>query len=682
MKVNNRFLYNIYFSNSQSSLAFGRKKEDDSYMKLRLSDAELTKIQQLSDTYEKTTSSLSKFNGIYQKKIKSSFPEMITIDNVKGFLFNSLVPKQKEPLQLIKINARKTSPELVTFNILGEKNTPLMQFRIGKDGVASIKKEENISQQQLEETIKKKNLNYIDTIINSLKNIDFYANNYNILSKQARFTNKTDISETISDYEELQKSEGLKTEIERIKDKNAELFDLLFKKRTRDTFPIKKAFMGDVITEKTKGFIFKNALPNNRTISFYPFHGQTDNRTFRIIILNDKNEKESCFVFFDDGKITKQREGMKFDKDMRPNKLNTLSDKDLEKYNVKELLETTENKLAEFIDFVNEYRSTKKHRNNNTNIETEKQNNIPDTKAANRKKTAESAKEIKRIEKETKIQQKQAELEKRTRLKEQKAEERQKQRAEKLAQKLAKKQAAENEKFLNKKTKVKKQNTNNYLPKELRVQKILKTQETSQKTETSMQKKISTEDVQKAVSFDSIAIFEISQKLTDIFNTAVENRSSHLIHEKLSNGKIFGGRFSLTTNDGSQITVSRMKSPRYVEFVYYSIRLTPKNGQEFVLNIDPVMGRIIENTPEGKPFIDKKNNVRHISKENFLKQNPSAINLPQYFSEIFATRNDKEREIIKFKKSNTTYAQLLKQKEIDIQKALQAAPDISDDFQE
>ena len=197
-----------------------------------------------------------------------------------------------------------------------------------------------------------------------------------------------------------------------------------------------------------------------------------------------------------------------------------------------------------------------------------------------------------------------------------------------------------------------------------------------------MQEKISTEDVQKAVSFDSIAIFEISQKLTDIFDTAVDNRSSHLIHEKLSNGKIFGGRFSLTPNDGSQITVSRMKSPRYVEFVYYSIRVTPKNGQEFVLNIDPVMGRIIENTPEGKPFIDKKNNVRHISKENFLKQNPSAINLPQYFSEIFATRNDKERKIIKFKKANTTQAQLLKQKEIDIQKALQAAPDISDDFQE
>ena len=113
-----------------------------------------------------------------------------------------------------------------------------------------------------------------------------------------------------------------------------------------------------------------------------------------------------------------------------------------------------------------------------------------------------------------------------------------------------------------------------------------------------------------------------------------------------------------------------------MEFVYYSIKVVTKDGEEFILNIDPVEdGRILENTSEGRPFIDKKRNVHHTSKEKFLAQNPAAINLPLYFSELFAVRDDVERKTVKFKKADTAHAQLLAKKEQDVIKALHSEID-------
>lgn len=654
MKINSSFLYNNFYTPHQSISAFspvnfGRKQAEDVDMKIKLSDFQMRKVQQLADTYEQARSSLNRYNGPYQKKIKSAFPEMITVENIKGFLFNSLASIQNEVLQVIKTNPRKTSQELLSFNVLDSKNEPLMQFKVDKNGILTVKRDENISKQQLDDALDEKNIKYIDKMIKSLKKVDFYAQNYYTLSKQARILGHQDVSDTISQINEVKNSKGLKPEIEQIKSLSEEISELLYSHSHRDAFTLRREFFGDLMTQKTKGLIFKSNAFEKKTIAFYPFQKQTDNRAFRITILNDKNEKENSFVFFDDGRIAKQREGLAFDKDYRQNKLYTIPDSEIEKYQIRKILSITQNKLSNFVDFVNEKRQQKKHR--------KAAGEISETLSL-------KAKEISK-KKEREINRKQQAA-----LKKAQKEERQKILAEKKQAKEIKQKELQAKRALRE---AKRNKNQHRLPKDLRVKNILKTQ--NKKPELSATAP-EVNNIQKAFYFDSMILYDICEKLTKIFDTPVEQRSSHLVHERLSNGNIFGGRFSFTATDGAKITVSRVKSPRYVEFVYYSIKVVTKDGEEFILNIDPVEdGRILENTSEGRPFIDKKRNVHHTSKEKFLAQNPAAINLPLYFSELFAVRDDVERKTVKFKKADTAHAQLLAKKEQDVIKALHSEID-------
>lgn len=112
-----------------------------------------------------------------------------------------------------------------------------------------------------------------------------------------------------------------------------------------------------------------------------------------------------------------------------------------------------------------------------------------------------------------------------------------------------------------------------------------------------------------------------------------------------------------------------MKSPKYVDFLYYAIKVNNKNGG-LVLNLDPDFMKILESTKDGKPVIDKRNMVRHISKNEFLTQNPEAINLPKYLSEIFEVRNDAERVIVKSKAKQRSVKEIIRKQEEEIQELL------------
>lgn len=183
--------------------------------------------------------------------------------------------------------------------------------------------------------------------------------------------------------------------------------------------------------------------------------------------------------------------------------------------------------------------------------------------------------------------------------------------------------------------------------------------------------------VKRIPTYEELTLNSIVDNLAKIFKTPIEERSSHLIHERLSNGNLFNGRFSMKASDGAEVIVTRMKSPKYVDFLYYSIKVNNKNGG-FVLNLDPDFMKILESTKDGKPVIDKRNMVRHISKNEFLAQNPEAINLPKYLSEIFEVRNDTERKIVKSNAKQRSVKEIIRKQEEEIQELLSHDGDFGD----
>ena len=139
-------------------------------------------------------------------------------------------------------------------------------------------------------------------------------------------------------------------------------------------------------------------------------------------------------------------------------------------------------------------------------------------------------------------------------------------------------------------------------------------------------------------------LLSTASKMDDLFKKPVEARSPHLIHERLTNGNIFSGRFSLKTSDGALITVSKVKSPRYAEFTYYSIKIN-KDNQEYVVNLDPKNGRIVKSSPSGKVIINDNQEIKYVTKSDLVKAYPDAINLPEYLDEIFDYKANAKRTI-------------------------------------
>jgi hypothetical protein len=158
--------------------------------------------------------------------------------------------------------------------------------------------------------------------------------------------------------------------------------------------------------------------------------------------------------------------------------------------------------------------------------------------------------------------------------------------------------------------------------------------------------------------YSDLRLSAVVDKLNKLFATPVEERSPHLIHEKLSNGNVFAGRVTFIADDGTKIAASRVKSAKYVDFVYYSIRIN-KDGQETVFNLDPEMGKILK-SENGKPVIDSRGMVKYISKVDYRRQNPVAYDLPEYLNQLFEVRDNQKRKFIKNVSSKS-----LKQKMIE-----------------
>ncbi|MBQ4115157.1 hypothetical protein IJD34_07105 [bacterium] len=133
--------------------------------------------------------------------------------------------------------------------------------------------------------------------------------------------------------------------------------------------------------------------------------------------------------------------------------------------------------------------------------------------------------------------------------------------------------------------------------------------------------------------------------LETIFETPVQARSPHLIHDKLSNGSLFGGRVKIIAEDGTLVTVSKVKDPRFMDFWYYSIK-TEQNGNTIIMNIDPTCQRILQ-SKDGKPFVDYQHSVYHIFKRDFLAANSGAENISKYILELAQIKPSENKKVLK-----------------------------------
>lgn len=657
MFIQNVFSINNYNKNSINNTSL--KKSNPNFTgnitkEIQLTTKEFQQVSEISECYDKILkifTSLS--NGLYQTKFKALYPNLVSGEKIKGFVFNSFKELKNKNLQIVKFNTKENSDELLTFSILDKNNKNLLRYRINKLGKATIsaEEEENLSSLSVNPFNKNAIIDY-DKLLNSfqaeIENLGFYSENFKDIYRKTLGRASVDFSQAFSKVKSFQKSSGINVEdIVNLKDNYANLNEIINAKNGKDAFTLKQLYFGSDFSSKTKGLVFKNIGPDDNIVSFCPLFSKDDNRVFKIVIMDKNKNPENALVFFDDGKVAKQKILNLETNGYRPNNLEFISDEEIQDLGLKNILSIVNTKISDFKNFVIEKR----------NILISEKNTIRENNRIKKEAREQKILEEKRIKEEEKARIKKEAKEQKIleekRIKEEK-------QAKKLEQQQLKKQAKEEM---------------------IRLNRIHKEQLKLEKQSETLKVEKRNSNIKKhsriahfVPSYKNFFLSDLIDALTKLFDTPVEKRSPHLIHEKLANGNIFTGRFYVKAQDGSNITVSKIKSPKYVDFTYYSIKIE-KDGKEFVMNIDSTTGKIIS-SKNGKPIIDSNNNVLYTSKNKFFNENPESKNLSKYLNEIFEIKSDGKREIVNSSLKLKNQVKLLKQKEEDILEALEQNPDI------
>lgn len=665
MLINNIFFNNNQYKNNklpvrsthQNQQVFTGKAEQIS-KEIQLTPEDLQKVSFIADKYEQILKIFSSFNGIYQQKFKSLYPNIVSGEKIKGFVFESIAGLKNKHLQIVRFNTKANSDELLTFGLLDYQNKNLLRYRIDKTGKVCISSEkENLNQLSINPFNNEiQYSNYLNSFIEEIKNFSFYSKNFKTINKNSSNTSPQKVIENIDKLKNVQSSTGIKPEIDKIVQTYSDLTNVLNLNRGKDALELKQAYFKNV-NPKTKGLVI-NDSKNTQSITYCPLMSKEDNRVAKIVIHNNNNDLENIFVLFADGRIAKQKKLSEETNAFRPNNLEYISDNDIQNFKIKNIFESLNKEFEEFKKFIIENRNSK----------TAEKNKIIQEKKLLQAKLQEE-KLLKKLEKEQIKQEKLALKAQKELLAQESARKKHEEKIKKLAEKDAKIAA---EKLIKEQKQIQKAEIKKTQIKEVKTKKATPNN-TAQTQEKNKQQKVQHEI--KFPSYNEMRLNKITDELNQIFNLPVEKRSPHLTHEKLSNGTIFAGRFSLKASDGTNITVSRIKSPKYVDFTYYSIKVK-KDGKEFIFNIDPDTSKILK-SKDGKPEINKKNMVSYISKEDYLKDNPEASNLPEYLNEICEYKTSASRKIIK----NDTKSKkqiFLEEQEQEVLKALMDSENLLD----
>lgn len=678
MLIQNIFSTNNYNNNSLNNTHL---KKTNPYFtgnitkEIQLTQKELQQVSVISEWYDKISKIFTSLSsGLYQNKFKSLYPNLVSGEKIKGFVFNSFKELKNKNLQIVKFNTKENSDELLTFSILDKNNKNLLRYRINKLGKAIISAdEENLSQLSINPFQKNTTIDYdkfLTSFQKEVENLGFYSENFKDIHRKTFGRASVDFTQAFSEVKSLQKSFGINIkDISNITNNYASLNQVINANNGKDALVLKQAYFND-ISAKTKGLIFKNLL-GDKTVAYCPLQSKDDNRVFKITIHNSNNELENAFVIFADGRIAKQKILSAETNAFRPNNLTYISDEEINNFEIPKIFTALNDEFEKFKTFIIDTRNSKiqnkieaketkqKEKRQAQKLEKQEKQELKRQEKEKEKQKIKSEKEAQKQEqlkikqeiKELKEQQKNPKIEQKRLA----IEEKQKQatlkaqaKAIKIAQKIMKQEEIQLNKFIKKLAKIKKQ------------QAILEVPNISKRTNTTR--------------YRNLLLKNLSKSLNELFNLPIEQRSPHLIHEKLPNGNIFVGRCSFKASDGAYITVSRIKSPKYVDFTYYSIK-AEKDGKELIFNLDPETSKII-NSKNGKPIINKQAIISYISKDDYLQQNPDAINLPMYIKELFNNKPSAKRKIIDLKP--TLQQNILTEKEKAIQKALNDIEDLDE----
>ena len=618
-------------NNSGYNPAFGTTNKFSIIKKLHLEPDELEKVSQISDEFIKVNEFVNSLNGILQKKFKTLYPGLVSGEKMKGFLFEDLLGEKGKRLQITRLNTRDGSDELLTFGLLNSENKNLLRYKINKNGDMFVMKEKASSVPVDTEVFSRWNL---DAFLEEVKYLGLYTQNFKTVSRKFTGTETSNtMHKLLDDLVSVKKSEGIKAEVENVLKSFGDVISLFNINHWRDVAGIKQEYFGEFAQLRSKSMFFKS--PDGLKIySYTPSKSNTDNRVFKLMVCDKKGNANDGFLVFADGKVARIIPDALDCDFVRGRKMEFISDKDIQELKLQDALEVVNKGLNDFKTFIIDNRVKKVKK---TIYSQNKTKNVNNSRIIKPKKE--------NITEKTFVKQPQITTDVKNTMKPRKV-------------KPAK------EKFVHKNVSM----PLNKFPaagehqNSVNLDNIVKPVVVKQKT------------MESYPLFSDINLTSVLGKLDNLFETPIEERSSHLVHEKLSSGRIFSGRVSFTASDGAQVTVSRVKSPRYVDFVYYSVKVQ-KGDINYVLNLDPESCLILESTHEGKVIIDKRQRVKHLSKKEFLEQNPKAEKLAVYLKELFDFKSEGEKKVIKsgLKMRGLT----LKEREKEVLKALGQAPELS-----
>jgi len=580
---------NIPYQKLYSKQPAFTSKADILTKEVKLSANEMKKFSAIASLFDSVYSVFSSMSGAAKVKFKKIYSKLVLGENINGFIFNPENGLFGKKFQVVRFKPKSDSDELITLSVLGQKNENMLRYRVSRDGNVLISADPEKLKEIPGNPYERPEEFYgaLDEVTDNMSEFKFYSDNYKTLQARMRQTKyHGNIFDEIASLRCLQDTPSKIDKAVKISETYNHIISLLRGSCVFDAPRIKQSFFKNLFSPMQKGLVFDDIIKDKKVV-LYQSKSIKDDRCFSITITDSNDKYCDMFMFFKDGRVCRiVKPPIPGVNRMRKSNFAELNSIQLKEYGLHEIVDKLETRLNDFAEYISKFKADKKLH--------AKKRGAPKkvdktTKKHKVSKTSKTVKAEKKVKVKNKI------------------------KAADSIKTDDKIKATDNVKAKGKIKPEDKNKVKNKL-KEIKGQEAVKPV---------------SEFVQKEINLS-----QILENLNKLFALPVEKRNPKLIHEKLPNGKMFAGRFTMRASDGAEIVVSRVKSPKYVEFLYYSIRCNNKD-KGFILNLDPeVSGRIIK-SKNGKPAIDNNYRIMHISKEKYMDENPQAKNLPMYLSEIF-----------------------------------------------
>jgi len=628
----------------------------------KLSSFERLQYSSLTAGYNKIIENSQNLNNIQRRKFDILFPNLTSKKDLKGF-FLEIGENAKQKLHIFKEG--KWAPlTICLLNNNDEHDVKCSANLTSMDMTINTSKNYDESGQNVEHDIK----NLLYGITASMAVLSEYAQYFTEIEPDLQLDASIDDIINLLDNVKNKTAKDKEPEPVKYPDKceniltsYAALKEVLYQRGGQFTWFFRQHYPANKATGAEKGVSFIDK--NGDKVNFLPQTSKNDDRVFRIYKYNQDNNLKLALFGFKNGSFSKLKDEFitKAPIGLRLEKLNTANG---DEYDIGETLDFLIDEINKFKQFIDET-STNNHlllrghkfRNfDEIAVDLDKRN-ILGHKRIEKKDTVKIENNVVTVKTSKKIQETSSKLKQEPPIA--KAEaitttqtttvpktvttiNADKSKVENKPKSMTTVTAPtpEVETVIEKDPLIKEKVTKN---ESLRSQTFFKLKSSEQKT---LPAKPTNNEVfckQNISSIHDIIFKNLIKYIETTFATPVEQRPKHLSHETLSNGKIFPGKFFTITDDGTKVSVIRMKSSRYDDFLYYSIR-AEKDGNAIYLNIDPTNESIILSNRNGKPMI-YCDQVQYISKTTYTSNHPEDDAIAPYIQELIEG-SDKIGEIL------------------------------------